>query len=323
MSERRAAYPEIEPYRNGRLEVGEGHVLYFEECGSPSGKPVVMIHGGPGGGSNSFMRRLHDPSHYRIVLFDQRGAGRSSPAASLVANTTQHLIADMERLREHLEIERWQLCGGSWGSTLALAYAQSHPSRVSELVLRGIFTLRRFELAWFYQEGASRLFPDAWENYIAPIPPEERGDMIAAYYRRLTGADPVERLACAKAWSQWEGATISLLPDPARVARFGADQFALTFASIECHYFVHGGFLERDGQLIEEAHRLKDIPGVIVHGRYDVCTPVANAWDLKRAWPQARLVIVDDAGHTMTEPGTIHELVSATDAFRSRVVSSE
>ncbi len=317
MSERRAAYPEIEPYRSGRLAVGDGHVLHFEECGNPLGKPAVMIHGGPGGGSNTFMRRLHDPAHYRIVLFDQRGAGKSTPGASLVANTTGHLVADMELLRQHLEIERWQLCGGSWGSTLALAYAQRHPLRVSELVLRGIFTLRRFELEWFYQEGASRLFPDAWEKYVSPIPPAERGDMIAAYYRRLTGADPAERLRCARAWSQWEGATISLLPDPARVARFGADQFALTFASIECHFFVHGGFLERDGQLIEEADRLADIPGVIVHGRYDVCTPVANAWDLKRAWPQAALRIVEDAGHTMTEPGTIHELVSATDAFRN------
>jgi proline iminopeptidase len=317
MSERRVAYPEIEPFRSGKLDVGEGHVLHFEECGNPRGKPVVMIHGGPGGGSNTFMRRLHDPSHYRIVLFDQRGAGKSTPTASLEANTTGHLIADMERLREHLEIERWQLCGGSWGSTLALAYSQSHPLRVSELILRGIFTLRRWELEWFYQEGASRLFPDAWQNYIAPIPLEERGDMIAAYYRRLTGDDPAERLRCARAWSQWEGATISLLPDPARVARFGADQFALTFASIECHYFVHGGFLERDGQLLEEAWRLSDIPGVVVHGRYDVCTPVANAWDLKRAWPEVELRIVEDAGHTMTEPGTIHELVTAADGFRS------
>jgi proline iminopeptidase len=222
----------------------------------------------------------------------------------------------MEMIREHLEIERWQLCGGSWGSTLALAYAQKHPLRVSELVLRDIFTLRRWELEWFYQEGASRLYPDAWQDYIAPIPPEERGDMIAAYYRRLTGNDPAERLRCARAWSQWEGSTISLLPDPARVARFGVDQFALTFASIECHYFFHGGFLERDGQLLEEAGRLSDIPGVIVHGRYDVCTPVANAWDLKRAWPEVALRIVDDAGHTMTEPGTIHELVTATDGFR-------
>jgi proline iminopeptidase len=317
MSERRVAYPEIEPFRSGKLDVGEGHVLHFEECGNPRGKPVVMIHGGPGGGSNTFMRRLHDPGHYRIVLFDQRGAGKSTPTASLEANTTGHLIADMERLREHLEIERWQLCGGSWGSTLALAYSQSHPLRVSELILRGIFTLRRWELEWFYQEGASRLFPDAWQNYIAPIPLEERGDMIAAYYRRLTGDDPAERLRCARAWSQWEGATISLLPDPARVARFGADQFALTFASIECHYFVHGGFLERDGQLLEEAWRLSDIPGVVVHGRYDVCTPVANAWDLKRAWPEVELRIVEDAGHTMTEPGTIHELVTAADGFRS------
>ena len=316
MTERRVAYPETEPFRSGKLDVGDGHVLHFEECGNPHGKPVVMIHGGPGGGSNTFMRRLHDPSHYRIVLFDQRGAGKSTPAASLEANTTGHLIADMERLRRHLEIERWQLCGGSWGSTLALAYAQTHSLKVSELILRGIFTLRRWELEWFYQEGASRIFPDAWQNYIAPIPPEERGDMIAAYYRRLTGSDPAERLRCARAWSQWEGATISLFPDPARVARFGADQFALTFASIECHYFFHGGFLKRDGQLLEEAGRLSGIPGVIVHGRYDVCTPVANAWDLKRAWPEVELRIVDDAGHTMTEPGTIHGLVSATDAFR-------
>src|SRR5262245_47241786 len=229
MTERRVAYPETEPFRSGKLDVGDGHVLHFEECGNPHGKPVVMIHGGPGGGSNTFMRRLHDPSHYRIVLFDQRGAGKSTPAASLEANTTGHLIADMEKLRGHLGIERWQLCGGSWGSTLALAYAQSHPLKVSELILRGIFTLRRWELEWFYQEGASRIFPDAWQNYVAPIPREERGDMIAAYYRRLTGDDPAERLRCARAWSQWEGATISLLPDPARVARFGTDQFALTF----------------------------------------------------------------------------------------------
>ncbi|MFO1088559.1 MAG: prolyl aminopeptidase [Hyphomicrobiales bacterium] len=316
MAERRTAYPELQPYRTGYLPVGDGHSIYFEECGNPRGKPVVMVHGGPGGGSNAFMRRLHDPSVYRIVLFDQRGAGKSTPQASLVANTTWHLVADMEKLRDHLGIDRWQVFGGSWGSTLSIAYAETHPDRVSELILRGIFLLTRREIEWFYQEGASWLFPDAWDRYLEPIPEAERADMIAAYYRRLTGDDPVERLRCARAWSQWEGSTISLLPDEARVARFGVDDFAITFASIECHYFVHGGFMEHDGQLLTNAHRLKDIPGVIVHGRYDVCTPPANAWRLKKVWPEVDLKFIADAGHTMTEPGIVHELVLATDRFR-------
>jgi proline iminopeptidase len=319
LTDRRTAFPELEPYRSGFLDVGEGHAVYFEECGNPRGKPVLMVHGGPGGGSNAFMRRLHDPKRHRIVLFDQRGAGKSTPHASLVANTTWHLVADMERLRDHLGIERWQLCGGSWGSTLALAYAQTHPERVSELLLRGIFLLTRAEVQWFYQAGASWLYPDAWDRFLEPIPEAERGDLVAAYHKRLNGGDPAERLRCARAWSQWEGTTISLLPDEARIARFGADDFATTFASIECHYFMHGGFMEYDGQLITNAGRLRSIPGVIVHGRYDVCTPMANAWRLKKAWPEADLRIVPDAGHTMTEPGIVHELVSATERFADRI----
>lgn len=315
MTDRRIAYPENMPYRTGFLPVGEGHTIYFEECGNPSGKPVLMVHGGPGGGSNAFMRRLHDPKRHRIVLFDQRGAGKSTPQAALHANTTWRLVADMERLRDHLGVDRWQLCGGSWGSTLSLAYAETHPDRVSELILRGVFLLTRREIRWFYQEGASWLYPDAFEKFVEPIPQAERGDLVAAYHRRLTGGDAAERLRCARAWSQWEGTTISLLPDEARVARFGADDFATTFASIECHYFVNGGFLDHDGQLLTDAHRLKGIPGIIVHGRYDVCTPVANAWALKKAWPDADLRIVPDAGHTMTEPGIVDELVSATDRF--------
>lgn len=308
-------YPDIEPYRTGRLKVSDLHQIYFEECGNPNGKPVLMVHGGPGGGSNSTMRRYHDPKVYRIILFDQRGCGRSTPHAELRENTTWHLVSDMEALREHLGIRAWQLCGGSWGSTLALVYAETHPGRVTELILRGIFMLRRAELAWFYQEGCNWLFPDAFEAYLEPIPEAERGDMIAAYYKQLTGPDKVAQIRAARTWSIWEGTTLSLLHDPERVERFGTDDYALAFARIEAHYFINRGFLESDTHILDRAHVLKPIPGVIVHGRYDVVTPLKSAWDLKRAWPEADLRIVPDAGHAMTEPGIIHEIVTATRRF--------
>lgn len=314
-------YPQIAPYNKGRLKVSDIHELYFEECGNPEGAPVLMVHGGPGGGSNPTMRRFHDPAHYRIILLDQRGCGRSTPHAELEQNTTWDLVADMERLREHLGLEKWQLLGGSWGSTLSLAYAQTHPERVSQLILRGIFTLRRRELEWFYQEGCSWIHPDAFEAYLAPIPEQERGDMMSAYYKRLTSDNRDVQLEAARAWSVWEGTTLSLLHNEERVKHFSQGDYALAFARIECHYFVHKGFFETDGQLIANAHLLKGIPGVIVHGRYDVVTPLKSAWELARAWPEAELKIVPDSGHAMTEPGIIHELVSATRAFGREAVS--
>ena len=315
--DRLGLYPPLEPFMQGRLAVSGGHGIYFEQCGNADGIPALTVHGGPGGGSNPTMRRCHDPSRYRIILFDQRGCGRSQPNASLDANTTWDLVADMERLRVHLGIERWQLFGGSWGSTLALAYAQTHPERVTALILRGIFLLRRSELVWFYQQGASWLFPEAFEAYEAQIPPAERGDMIAAYYKRLTHSDRQVQLAAARAWSVWEASTLSLIEDPERIKQFANEAYALAFARIECHYFVNRGFFARDGQLLERAERIGAIPGVIVHGRYDVCTPVRNAWDLKRAWPIADLRIVPDAGHALIEPGIVHELVGATRRFAS------
>ena len=276
-----------------------------------------MLHGGPGGGISPFLRRTHDPLAYRIVLFDQRGCGQSTPHAELAENTTWDLVEDIERLRRHLAIDRWQVVGGSWGSTLALAYAQTHPERVAELIVRGIFTLRKSEIDWFYQHGASELFPEAWETFLAPIPEPERHDLLSAYHRRLTGSDPAEQLACARAWSQWEGATLSLLPDQKRLRDFGAERFALAFARIECHYFVNNGFFAHDGQLLADARKLKAIPGVIIQGRYDVVTPAVSAWDLHKAWPEAAFVMVPDAGHTASEPGIADALVKATDGFRS------
>jgi proline iminopeptidase len=315
---RRDLFPAIEPYRSGHLRVSDLHTVYFEESGNPQGKPAILLHGGPGGGSSPLMRRFHDPAAYRIVVFDQRGCGRSTPYAELVENTTWDLVADIEALRRHLAIGAWQVFGGSWGSTLALAYAQTHPDRVSELILRGIFTLRRAELLWFYQEGASWIFPEAWQRFLAPIPPVERGDLISAYHRRLTHGDPAIRLEAARAWSAWEGATLSLLDDPGRVERFRAEAYALAFARIECHYFVNGGFFARDGQLLDDVDRIRHIPARIVHGRYDMCTPIRTAWELKVRWPEAELVVVPDAGHAMTESGIVDALVAATETFKKR-----
>src|SRR5690606_16148606 len=280
-------YPPIEHYQAVKLDTGVGHQVYWELCGNLQGKPAVFLHGVPGAGCGWHHRQLFNPQHYNILLFDQRGCGRSAPHASLENNTTAHLIADIERLRtEVLKAEQMLVFGGSWGSTLALAYAQAHPKHVSELIVRGIFTLRKEELRWFYQEGASYLFPDYWEDYIAPIPPEERHDLIAAYHNRLTGDDRDEQIKAARAWSQWEGRTITLYPDPSNTQNYIADHFALAFARIENHYFTHAGFMQ-ENQLLDNAHLLKDIPGVIIQARYDCCTPPKTAWDLHKAWPQA------------------------------------
>lgn len=311
----RTLYPAIEPYQTGSLQVDERHTLYWEQCGNPEGKPVVMLHGGPGGGCNAAMRRFHNPDKYRIVLFDQRGAGRSTPHADLQDNTTWDLVADIERLRTHLGIDKWQVFGGSWGSTLALAYAQKHPERVTELVLRGIFMLRRWELEWFYQEGASRLFPDQFEPYCEYIPADERGDLMAAYHKRLISEDEAERLEAARRWSIWEGGTSYLQVPDDYASSHGDAHFALAFARIENHYFVNKGFFECDDQLLRDAHRIADIPGVIVHGRYDVVCPVANAWDLHKVWPKAELTITPTSGHSAFEPENIDALVRATDRF--------
>ena len=312
----RDLYPELDVYDSGMLRVDARHQVYYEQCGNPDGKPVVILHGGPGAGCSAKMRRFHDPKAYRIVLFDQRGSGRSTPHADLVDNTTWDLVADIEALREHLGVPRWQVFGGSWGSTLALAYAQAHPGRATELVLRGIFMLRRWELEWFYQEGASRLFPDAWDQYLQAIPEVERADLISAYHRRLTSHSEATRLAAARAWSVWEASTSLLLPDEAFIASHKDAHFALSFARIESHYFVHGGFFDVEDQLLRDAHRLHGIPGVIVHGRYDVVCPVQNAWDLHNAWPESRLQISPRAGHSAFEPENASALLDATDSFR-------
>jgi len=315
--ELRGLYPHIEPFRTGFLRVSDVHEIYFEESGNPDGKPAVFLHGGPGGGTDEKMRRFFDPKRYRIVLFDQRGCGRSRPQASLVDNTTWHLVADIERLREHLGIKRWLAFGGSWGSTLALAYAQTHPQRVTELVLRGIFLLRKWEIDWFYQDpgGAASLFPDLWEEYVSAIPQDERADMVRAYHKRLTSDDPQVLRKVAKSWSIWEGATSFLRLNPEYVAKFQEDEYAAAFARIECHYFINRGFFRTDSQLIEDVGRMRHIPAVIVQGRYDVICPMKSAWDLHRAWPEADLRIVPDAGHSALEPGNVHELISATDRF--------
>jgi proline iminopeptidase len=310
-------YPEIHPYVQHSLAVAPPHLLHIEECGNPNGIPVLFVHGGPGAGCEDYHRRFFDPERYRIILFDQRGCGRSTPHAALEGNTTQALVADMEQIREHLGVERWLLFGGSWGSTLSLVYAETHPERVLGLVLRGIFLCRPHEIQWFYQQGASRLFPDYWQDYLAPIPQSERGDLVQAFHRRLTGDNEMECMAAAKAWSLWEGRTSTLLPSEAVVDHFGNPFTALSLARIECHYFSNDTFLEPD-QILRDAHRLAGIPGVIVHGRYDVVCPVENAWQLKQAWPEAELQIIPDAGHSASEPGTVDALIAATNAFAER-----
>ncbi|MGH9928526.1 MAG: prolyl aminopeptidase [Pyrinomonadaceae bacterium] len=315
MTELRALYDPIEPFDTGRLRVSPVHELYYERCGNPQGEPVVFLHGGPGGGISADYRRYFDPAVYRVVLFDQRGSGKSTPYASIEENTTWHLVADIERLREHLGIERWQVFGGSWGSTLALAYAETHPDRVRELVLRGIFLCRPKEIQWFYQEGASAIFPDVWEEYLQVIPENERADMVSAYHRRLTSEDYSVRLEAARAWSIWEGSTSKLFFDPAMIEKFADPEFALAFARIECHYFMNNCFFSSDNYLIENVGRVRSIPAVIVQGRYDVVCPLMSAWDLHRAWPEAQLHIIPDAGHSISEPGIIDALVAATDEF--------
>ena len=313
MNARRTYYPPIEPYRIGRLPVSNGHELYFEESGNPKGKPVVFVHGGPGGGTEGKQRRFFDPAAYRIVLFDQRGCGKSTPFASLEHNTTWDLVADMETLRAHLGIEKWQVFGGSWGSTLGLAYAQTHPERCTELVLRGIFLLRKWEIDWFYQDGCSHLFPDAWERFVAPIPEDERHDLMGAYYKRLIGDDKAERERCAVAWSSWEGETVSVEGPDARPEKFAEPEFAVAFARIECWYFMNGGFFPEEGWLLKNINRIKHIPCWIAQGRFDVVTPITSAWALHRAWPEAKLDIIRDAGHASSEPGIVDSLVRATD----------
>ncbi len=311
-------YPDIKPYANHSLRVDDIHTLHLEECGNPNGIPVVFVHGGPGAGCEAYHRRFFDPNIYRIVLFDQRGAGRSTPHAELAGNTTQYLVADMETIRGHLGIERWIVFGGSWGSTLGLVYAETHPDRVLGLILRGIFLCASWEIQWFYQEGANRIFPDYWEDYVKMIPANERDDMVSAYYRLLTGDNEIARMAAAKAWSTWEGRCSALKPKSEIVNRFGDPRTALSLARIECHYFMNNSFLEPN-QIIRDAPRLKAIPGVIVHGRYDVVCPVENAWLLSQSWPEAELKIIADAGHSATEPGIVDALISATRAMGMRL----
>ena len=308
-------YPEIEPYDCGSLRVDDTHTIAFEQCGTPDGKPALFIHGGPGGGCSPVHRRLFDPQRYRVVLFDQRGCGKSTPHAELRNNTTWDLVADIEKLRVHLSIERWQLFGGSWGSTLALAYAQTHPTRVTDMVLRGIFLLRKAELHWYYQHGASRIFPEAWDAFLAPIPESERDDLMRAYYKRLTSDDRSVRMEAARAWSIWEGSTSRLIPDPALIEKTGQDRFAEAFARIECHYFVNGGFFDTDGQLLRDLDKIAHIPAVIVQGRYDIVCPAVSAYELHKAWPKSELKIIADAGHSALEPTITDALVEATDQF--------
>ncbi len=305
-------YPQLEPYVNHTIEVEPPHKLHVEECGNPSGIPVVFLHGGPGSGCEAYHRRFFNPDKYRIILFDQRGCGRSSPHAELEGNNTQALVADIELIREKLGIDKWVVFGGSWGSTLGLVYAETHPERVRGLILRGIFLCRPREIHWFYQEGASRIFPDYWQDYLKPIPGADHVDLLQAYYRHLTSDNEVERMAAAKAWSMWEGRCATLKPSQSVVDHFGDPFTALSLARIECHYFVNNSFLEED-QILRDAHKLHDIPGVIVQGRYDMVCPIESAWDLHKVWPQAELKIIDDAGHSASETGTRSALVDATD----------
>ncbi len=317
--QRRTLYSEIEPYRSGMLDVGDGHRLYWELCGNPQGKPVVFLHGGPGGGSSPSHRRQFDPQRYNILVFDQRGCGRSTPHASLEGNTTWDLVADLERLREQvMGSDRWMVFGGSWGSTLSLAYAQAHPDRVTELVLRGIFLFQQYELDWMYKKGgASQLYPDKWDEFVAPIPEGERGGLIEAFRKRLTGSDRGEQIIAAKAWSKWEASIVTLLPHPEVVEEFTENDKAIAIARIENHYMANSGWLDQ-GQLLRDADKIRHIPGVIVQGRHDCCTPPAAAWQLKQAWPEVELNIVPDGGHLYNEPGILDGLIRATDRFASR-----
>jgi proline iminopeptidase len=313
----RALYPATEPHETGMLPVGDGHVIYYEVSGNPRGKPAVFLHGGPGSGTTPKMRSVFDPAAFRIVLVDQRGCGKSTPFACLEANTVHHLVADLEALRAHLKIDKWLVFGGSWGSTLALAYAEAHPAAVTELVLRGIFLMRRKELQWFYQEGASFLFPDAWEEYLRPIPEAERGDLIAAYHARLNSEDEAVKMDACRAWSIWEGTTSKLFPDPDFIATFAGDKFALSFARIENHYFSNWAtWVEPEDKLLKDVGKIRGIPTVIVQGRYDLVCPMYSAWDLHKAFPEAKFVVVPDAGHSAWEPGTQTALLDATDSFR-------
>jgi proline iminopeptidase len=314
MTEVRSMYPPIEPYNTGFLDVGNGHIIYYEQVGTPRAKPAVFLHGGPGGGLVPDYRRLFDPKLYDVLLFDQRGCGRSTPYAGLEANTTWHLVEDIERLRVLMGVEKWLVFGGSWGSTLALAYAETYPDRVSELILRGIYTLTRAELKWYYQFGVSEIFPEKWEKFQAPIPHAERDDMIAAYRKRLTSNDQAVQVEAARAWTLWEGETITLLPSPENSASYGDAHFALAFARLENHYFTHSCWME-DGQLIRNAHRLRGIPGAIVHGRYDMPCPARYAYSLHKEWPDADLHLIEGAGHAWTEPGILDQLLRSTDRF--------
>lgn len=311
----RTLYPPIAPYDTGRLPVSDLHQIYYEQSGRPDGKAVIFLHGGPGGGSQPLYRQFFDPTVWRIVLFDQRGCGQSTPHAELRENTTWDLVSDIEKLRSHLGIDQWVVFGGSWGSTLALAYSQTHSNRCLGLILRGIFMLRQKEIHWFYQSGASYLFPDAWAEYLQPIPPAERGDLLTAYYKRLTSSDAQIRQAAARAWSVWEASTSKLLQDPSLMDRFGEDLFAAAFARIECHYFVNRGFFDHDEQLLQGVDRLRHLPAVIVQGRYDVVCPMVSAWELHQAWPEAEFTVIPDAGHSMTEPGIQTALLNASDRF--------
>ena len=311
----RQPYPPIEPYRQGQLSVSSIHTLHFEEVGNPQGKPVVFLHGGPGGGTVPFYRQFFDPERWRVVLFDQRGCGQSKPHAELAENTTWDLVDDIERLRSHLAIDQWTVFGGSWGSTLALAYAQRYPQHCTGLILRGIFMLRPKEIRWFYQEGASYIFPDAWEHYLAPIPEAERHDLVTAYYQRLTSPDAQIRQQAARSWAVWEASTSYLIQNPHTIERFSNDEFADAFARIECHYFTHGGFFNPPDQLLQNIATIRHIPAVIVQGRYDVVCPMTSAWELHRAWPEAKLVVVPNAGHSATEPGILSALIETTDQF--------
>ena len=311
----RTLYPEITPYHTDKIKVSEIHTLYFEECGNPNGRPVVFLHGGPGGGIQPSYRQYFNPEKWRIILLDQRGCGQSAPFAELRENTTWDLVADIETLRQHLNIEKWAVFGGSWGSTLALTYGITHPESCTAFFLRGIFLLRKKEIDWFYQEGCSKIYPDAWEEYLKPIPLNERGDLVQAYHQRLTSPNAQVRRSAAKAWAIWEGSTSKLIPDDKMIEHYGEDNFAEAFARIECHYFTNKGFFTEDNFLLNNVHKIRHLPAVIVQGRYDVVCPCENAWDLHRAWPEAELKIIPNAGHSLSEIGTTDALIEATDRF--------